>query len=79
MDQKSKIETLTNENHMIYKKLTLPLLLASCFSLHAEKHLFDGKTLNGWDGKPRRSDGLLAFQVHQGPSMKLFFKNIVLK
>lgn len=52
MDQKSKIETLTNENHMIYKKLTLPLLLASCFSLHAEKHLFDGKTLNGWDGNP---------------------------
>ena len=35
---------------MISKKLTIPLLLASCFSLHAEKHLFDGKTLNGWDG-----------------------------
>ena len=31
------------------------------------------------DEKTRRSDGLLAFQVHQGPSMKLFFKNIVLK
>ena len=37
---------------MISKKLTIPLLLASCFSFHAEKHLFDGKTLNGWDGNP---------------------------
>jgi hypothetical protein len=31
------------------------------------------------DEKTRRSDGLLAFQVHQGPPMKVSFKNIVLK
>ena len=31
------------------------------------------------DEKTRRADGLLAFQVHQGPPMKVYFKNIVLK
>jgi hypothetical protein len=31
------------------------------------------------DEKIRRSDGLLAFQVHAGPPMKVYFKNIVLK
>ena len=31
------------------------------------------------DEKTRRADGLLAFQVHQGPPMKVSFKNIVLK
>ena len=30
------------------------------------------------DEKTRRADGLLAFQVHQGPPMKVYFKNIVL-
>ena len=37
---------------MISFKLTLPLLLTSSFYLDAEKHLFDGKTLNGWNGNP---------------------------
>ena len=31
------------------------------------------------DKKTRRADGLLAFQVHSGPPMKVYFKNIVLK
>ena len=31
------------------------------------------------DEKTRRADGLLAFQVHAGPPMKVYFKNIVLK
>ena len=31
------------------------------------------------DKKTRRADGLLAFQVHAGPPMKVSFKNIVLK
>jgi len=31
------------------------------------------------DKKTRRADGLLAFQVHAGPPMKVYFKNIVLK
>ena len=31
------------------------------------------------DKEQRREDGLLAFQVHQGPSMKVYFRNIVLK
>ena len=31
------------------------------------------------DEKTRRADGLLAFQVHAGPPMKVSFKNIVLK
>ena len=31
------------------------------------------------DEKTRRADGLLAFQVHQGPPMKVYIKNIVLK
>ena len=30
------------------------------------------------DKKTRRADGLLAFQVHSGPPMKVYFKNIVL-
>ena len=30
------------------------------------------------DEKVRRAEGLLAFQVHQGPPMKVYFKNIVL-
>ena len=37
---------------MISFKLTLPLLLTSSFYLDAERHLFDGKTLNGWNGNP---------------------------
>ena len=31
------------------------------------------------DEKERRADGLLAFQVHAGPPMKVYFRNIVLK
>ena len=31
------------------------------------------------DKNTRRADGLLAFQVHAGPPMKVYFKNIVLK
>jgi hypothetical protein len=31
------------------------------------------------DEKERRAEGLLAFQVHAGPPMKVYFKNIVLK
>jgi hypothetical protein len=31
------------------------------------------------DEKTRRKDGLLAFQLHAGPPMKVYFKNIVLK
>lgn len=31
------------------------------------------------DKEQRRENGLLAFQVHQGPSMKVYFRNIVLK
>lgn len=31
------------------------------------------------DKKTRRADGLLAFQVHAGPPMKVYFKNIILK
>ena len=31
------------------------------------------------DEKERRSEGLLAFQVHAGPPMKVYFKNIILK
>ena len=31
------------------------------------------------DEKARRAEGLLAFQIHQGPPMKVSFKNIVLK
>lgn len=31
------------------------------------------------DEKSRRAEGLLAFQIHQGPPMKVSFKNIVLK
>ena len=31
------------------------------------------------DEVSRRADGLLALQLHQGPPMKVFFKNIVLK
>ena len=30
------------------------------------------------DEKERRADGLLAFQVHAGPPMKVYFRNIVL-
>jgi hypothetical protein len=31
------------------------------------------------DEKERRAEGLLAFQVHAGPPMKVYFRNIVLK
>lgn len=31
------------------------------------------------DEKERRSEGLLAFQVHAGPPMKVYFKDIILK
>ena len=31
------------------------------------------------DEKQRRAEGLLAFQVHAGPPMKVYFRNIVLK
>jgi hypothetical protein len=31
------------------------------------------------DEKTRRKDGLLAFQLHAGPPMKVYFKNIVLQ
>ena len=31
------------------------------------------------DKKSRRASGLLAFQVHAGPPMKVYFKNIILK
>ena len=31
------------------------------------------------DEKERRAEGLLAFQVHAGPPMKVYFKNIILK
>ena len=31
------------------------------------------------DEKTRRSEGLLAFQVHAGPPMKVYFRNIILK
>ena len=31
------------------------------------------------DEQERRADGLLAFQVHAGPPMKVYFRNIVLK
>ena len=31
------------------------------------------------DEKTRRKDGLLALQLHAGPPMKVYFKNIVLK
>jgi len=31
------------------------------------------------DEKERRADGLLAFQVHAGPPMKVYFRNIVLQ
>ena len=31
------------------------------------------------DLKTRRKDGLLAFQLHAGPPMKVYFKNIILK
>jgi len=31
------------------------------------------------DEKERRSDGLIAFQVHAGPPMKVYFRNITLK
>ena len=31
------------------------------------------------DEKERRAEGLLAFQVHAGPQMKVYFKNIILK
>lgn len=31
------------------------------------------------DEKDRRSEGLLAFQVHTGPPMKVYFRNITLK
>ena len=37
------------------------------------------KKLIDEDKQQRREDGLLAFQVHQGPSMKVYFRNIVLK
>ena len=31
------------------------------------------------DEKERRAEGLLAFQVHAGPPMKVYFRNIILK
>jgi len=31
------------------------------------------------DEKERRAEGLLAFQVHAGPPMKVYFKNVVLR
>jgi len=34
-------------------KFLSTLLLFSCVSAFAEKNLFDGKTLKGWDGDPK--------------------------
>ena len=34
-------------------KFLTSLLVFSCASVHAEKNLFDGKTLKGWDGDPK--------------------------
>jgi hypothetical protein len=34
-------------------KFLTTLLVFSCASVHAEKNLFDGKTLKGWDGDPK--------------------------
>jgi len=42
----------SNQKMKLFKFLTA-LLVFSCASVHAEKNLFDGKTLKGWDGDPK--------------------------
>ena len=42
----------SNQKMKSFKFLTT-LLVFSCASAYAEKNLFDGKTLKGWDGDPK--------------------------
>ena len=80
---KKKIEKFgdTNEIGKAVKKEKWNSYRITAKGFHFTQYINGVKTteLIDNDEKNRRADGLLAFQVHAGPPMKVYFRNIVLK
>lgn len=80
---KKKIEKFgdTNEIGKAVKKEAWNTYRITANGYHFVHYINGVKTMELIDNdeKTRRSDGLLAFQVHAGPPMKVYFRNIVLK
>ena len=62
-------------------QMNLEVMLKRINGIHFEHYINNKKMCEVIDNdvKQRRTEGLLALQLHAGPPMKVYYRNIILK